>query len=381
MKRWSIIPRAALWTLCLLLLCVSAAAAPEDGEGYTEEGYTEEDYLAENAPGSVEIAPAVNPYRLYEDFTSYDAADQRRSVAPVAPVVTADVDPRTGAERETEVEGETREFYPLSQGRFGYDKINHVYTNFFGSSSFTSTVPNGAIVSRGTHVSFQMPAGAGAMLYRDGDLVTEADLSDIAEVGDYYLSVQGGQSGANTRFDFRIVNDITNNFSEMSLPEGFTFTGVYLDGEQIQLDYDNYYDFLLDGKYRVVWGCEPIGQSYELTFTRDTETPALTISGLSNETTMEANGPVTLSWEDENAYVIVRTEGKDQRIGTPPTEIKQAGEYTVTICDTAGNSASYDFIIHVYLNLSAYAAIALVLFGVALVLAYCRRVKKHSRVG
>ena len=377
MKRWSIIPRAALWTLCLpLLLCVGVLAAPEDGEGYTEE-----DYLAENAPGSVEIAPAANPYRLYEDLTSYDAADWTQTGTSVSPAVTADIDPRTGAERETTVEGETREFYPLSPGQFGYDKIDHVYTNFFGSSSFTSTVPNGAVVSRGTHVSFQIPPGASAMLYRDGDLMQESDLADIAEVGDYYLSVQVGQSGANTRFEFRILNDITNNFSEMSLPAGFTFTGVYLDGEPIQLDYDNYYDFLLDGKYRVVWGCEPISQSYELTFTRDTETPALTISGLSNETTMEANGPVTLSWEDENAFVVVHTEGKDQRIGTPPTEIKQAGEYTVTIYDTAGNSASYDFIIHVYLNLSAYAAIALVLFGVALVLAYCRRVRKHSRVG
>ena len=371
MKRWFFLLRAALWALCLPLFCVGVLAAPEDGEGYPEE----------NAPASVEIAPAVSPYRLYEDFTSYDAADQRRNTAPVAPVVTADIDPRTGEERETEVEGETREFYPLSPGQFGYDKINHVYTNFFGSSSFSSTVPNGAIVGRGTHVSFRIPPGAGAMLYRDGNLVQEADLTDIAETGDYYLSVQGGQSGANTRFEFRILNDITNNFSEMSLPKGFSFKSIYLGDEQLQLDYDNYYGFLLDGNYRILWGCEPIDQSYELKFTRDTETPALTISGLSNTADMEANGPVTLAWEDQNAFVVVRTEGKDERIATPPTEIRQPGEYTVTIYDPAGNSASHDFIIHVYLNLSAYAAIALVLFGAALVLAYCRRVRKHSRVG
>ena len=61
--------------------------------------------------------------------------------------------------------------------------------------------------------------------------------------------------------------------------------------------------------------------------------------------------------------------------------LADTGTYHLTVYDQAGNSTSYDFVIHVYLNLSAFAAIALLLAGILGLCIYSRYIKKHPRVG
>lgn len=357
--------------LCLFL-SVGVRAEPETAPEPEDGG---------EAVEIVEVSPAEQ-----QDIPDYGAllpADDPAGYRTTQPVESFDVDPHTGDAYPTETEGETDEFYPLSPGVFGYDKLERSYTNYVGPRTFSTSVPNGAILSAGTQVSIELPVGLSGILYRNGDIVTDPDLSEIEGIGSYLLTVQGAQNTESVRFSFRILDDITNNLSEISLPQGFRFDHILLNGEEFWPDYSNYYEFPVDGSYQISWSCEAIGQQYLLTFVRDTQIPELTVEGLTKELPHgEAHGPVTLSWEDENAYVVVRhADGSEHRIASSPTELASSGEYTVTIWDTAGNNASYDFIIHVYLNLSAYAAIALVLLGVAFLIAYSRRVKKHSRVG
>ncbi len=364
--------RAVLTSALCLFLSVGAHAAPETPAA-SENGQESE---------SVEIVD-VAPAQLQDtfDYSGLLSADDPRNGA-VAPSETYEIDPHTGNARAEVVEGETDTFYPLSDGVFGFDKIARNYVNFVGTRSFTSNVPNGALLTAGTQVTIQIPAGLTGILYRDGDVVPEPNLLQIDETGSYFLSVKDS-SGNSGDFTFSILNDVVNNVAEFSLPDGFRFTDVRLDDEEMEPEFSNYCEFLDDGRYRISWACEPIGQSFSLVFVLDTETPELTISGLTKEPPNgEAHGPVTLSWTDENAYLVVRSDdGKEHRIASSPTEIKESGSYTVTIRDVAGNSASYSFIIHVYLNISAYAAIALALAGVVCLIVYSRRVKRHSRVG
>ncbi len=380
--------RRALTALALcvplcLLLSVGVRAEPETAPG-TEDAGTAEAAEAEQQSENIEIidvAPAVQEPAV--DYSSLIPADDPSGYRAAQPVESYEVDPHTGGELQAETDAETDEYYPLAPGEFGFDKLTRSYSNTIGSRTFSSSIPNGAILSSGSSVSINLPAGLNGILYRNGDVVTDPDLSRIEGVGAYLLTVQSAQSAQSVRFSFRILSDITNNLSEISLPEGFRFQHVLINGEEMWSDYSNYYELLSDGSYQITWGCEPIGQQYSLTFVRDTRAPELTIEGLTKAPPQgEAHGPVTLSWEDENAYVVVRgADGSEHRIAASPAEIASSGEYTVTIWDAAGNNISYDFIIHVYLNLSAYVVIALVLIGIGLLIGYSRRVRKHSRVG
>ncbi len=367
--------------LCLLMSADTRAEPETASETAPEEVFETENPLEDISLETVDIAPATFP--LIDDYSGLVAADSPSGFQLVQPTESYEVDARTGLPKQDAVEGETDEYYPLSPGISGFDKLSRRYVNHVGSRSFTTNVPNGAILSKGSEVSIEIPAGLTGILYLDGDIVTEPQLTQLRDPGSYTLSVQSAQNLESGSFNFIIFDDLVNNVSEYTLPEGFRFNSIQLNDEMLFPDYSNYCEFIEDGRYNISWGCEAIGQSFTLTFFRDTETPELTITGLTKEPPQgEAHGPVTLSWKDEGAYLLVRSEdGKEHRIATSPAEIAESGEYTVTICDVAGNSESYDFTIHVYLNISAYASIVLVAASIVCLIMYSRRVKRHSRVG
>lgn len=291
------------------------------------------------------------------------------------------LDPLTGLPASSYAAGDDPDYVALRENAYGYDLARKCYVNEVGSLSFTSSIPNGSILSAGSQeVSFSIPSGLSAVLYRNGNEVSGADLTSITGEGNYLLEVSASNSAESVSFSFRLLGKLTGSVTEFSLPAGFTFDSVLLDGESLSTEYSNYTQLLEDGRYEISWSCPEISRHYSVTFTLDTVAPTLLLPEVVDG---EAHSAVTLTDLEENAYVLL-TDKKTGEVSTilyADTEIADAGTYHLAVYDRAGNHTDYDFTIHVYLNISALAAIVLVLAGIAGLAAYSRHIRKHPRVG
>lgn len=289
------------------------------------------------------------------------------------------LDPRTGL--PVSQDKTSSDYYPLRGEEYGYDRKQSAYTNRLGGSSFLSSIPSGALLSRDriTKVSFTMPVGLTGTLYRNGDQVAEADLTNISDPGSYLLEVRSTSSSSNSVvFPFTILDDLTSSLAEIDLPDGFTFEYVRLNGEGLTLEYDNYLELLEDGDYELRWSCPDISQGYTVAFTRDTVPPTL---ALPEVTDRQARSAVTLSDLEKGCYILMEYGEDTKTITTASTVLRDPGEYVLTVYDQAGNSTRYDFVIHLYLDISAAAAIGMMLAGIVALIGYSRYIRKHPRVG
>lgn len=301
--------------------------------------------------------------------------------APSAETGQADVtysgplDPRTGL--------------PLDQSRsdpeeistqIGYDKTQRVFIYPVGALSFTSSIPNGATLTllSGDKVSITLPDGLSGTLYRNGDVLSDADLSGITEPGGYFLDIRGGSSAQSTTFSFTIVEELTNSLAEIQLPAGFVFQAPTLNGEGLHSEYSNYIELLEDGKYNLSWSCPEISRSYSLSFTLDTQAPTLELPQVADG---QAYAAVTLEDLEPGAYILLESGGETKTIRSSMDQIKEAGSYRLTVYDQAGNYTQYDFVIHIYLNVSALAALGLLVLGLGALFGYSRYIRKHPQVG
>ena len=288
------------------------------------------------------------------------------------------LDPRTGLPAgRAESDGS---YYPLRGEESGYDQEQRCYTNRLGSKSFLSSIPSGAVLSRSqiTQVSFTLPVGLTGTLYRGGDQVEDADLTGISDPGSYLLEVRSASSSDSVTFPFTILDQLTNSLAEISLPDGFEFEYIRLNGEGLTPQFNNYLELLEDGDYELCWSCPDIGQSYTVAFTLDTAAPTLALPQVTDH---QARSAVTLEDLEEGARILLESDGETRTIVSASTVIRDPGRYVLTVYDQAGNSTRYDFVIHLYLNLSAAAAIALMLAGLLALVGYSRYIRKHPRVG
>lgn len=304
-----------------------------------------------------------------EEVPSFSAAS-RADVTYSGPL-----DPRTGLPPE-----QSRQDPEELGAQLGYDKSKRVFTYSAGDLSFTSSVPDGAILSLngGDKVSIVLSDGLSGTLYRNGDPVSDADLSGVTASGSYLLDIRGGSSSQSATLSFTIADELTNSLTEIQLPEGFSFQSPHLNGEALSSEYSNYIELLEDGEYDLTWSCPDIGRSYALSFTLDTQAPTLALPEVADG---QAHSAVTLTDLEPGCYVVLESGGDSRTIRSSMDEIREAGSYRLTVYDQAGNSTQYDFVIHVYLNISAVAAIALLILGVGGLVGYSRYVKKHPRVG
>lgn len=288
------------------------------------------------------------------------------------------LDPRTGLPAEQG--GASGSYYPLRGEEYGYDRERDAYTSRVGGGSFLSSVPSGAVLSKDqtAKVSFTLPAGLTGTLYRDGNPVDGADLTDITEPGSYLLEARSASSSDSVTYPFTILSQRTNALAELTLPAGFAFEYVRLNGEELTPTNSNYLELLEDGDYELCWSCPEIGKSYTVSFTLDTTAPTL---ALPEVTDRQAHSAVTLEDLEEGAYILVESGGETSTITSASTVLRDPGEYVLTVYDRAGNSTRYDFVIHLYLNLSAAAAVGMMLAGLLALIGYSRYIRKHPRVG
>ena len=82
-----------------------------------------------------------------------------------------------------------------------------------------------------------------------------------------------------------------------------------------------------------------------------------------------------------DTYVVYELDGERVVITDNTKTIDVPGTYVLLACDEAGNYTRYDFTLQAYLNSGAFSAILLVVAGIVTLIAYCRRLRHHMRVG
>ena len=292
------------------------------------------------------------------------------------PGYSGPLDPLTGL--PADLGNDLDRYYALGTDGGSYDRDGQCYVYQLGGGAFTSNIPNGAVVSQGQTVSVSLPVGMTGTLYRSGDAVENPDLTNITQEGGYLLEVRGSGSGESLSFSFRILGEVTNALSELSLPGGFAFDYIRLNGEALTAEYTNYLELLEDGDYEIRWSCPDIAQSCTVSFTLDTQAPTL---ALPEVTDGQAHSPVTLTDLEQDACILLERDGESSVITSADTVLRDAGTYRLTVYDQAGNSTVYNFTIHLYFNLSAIAANGLLLAGLAALWGYSRYIRTHPRVG
>ncbi len=346
---------AAVLLSLTILLPVQAANMPDEGNLPSVDGTQESQDDQEIQGGQTTIIYMPEDY----DISYEGILDQRTGQAPE----------NTGTDDNNVI---------MITETMGYDTEQRMYVNYVQGDKnkrYYSSLPNG-IITNGS-ISFQMGTRHQYVLYRNGDRVTDADIYNIVQEGAYVMETYGQGNSEGDRFEFTIVQSMTNSMEWFNIPEGFSYISVNVNGEQAAAPSGTSSQMSSDGRYIYEFGCDTVGTSYRVEVEKDTVAPRLELQGVLGDI---ARGPVTMSriGEEESVIEVVRD---GQSINVPYNLIlEDYGDYTVTIRDEAGNSSEYRFTIQMYFTMTSILVFALLIIIVAGLGGYYHYVKSHLRV-
>lgn len=274
---------------------------------------------------------------------------------------SGELDPETGLPEDSGSEDAYSSRVTVTDGVY-YDRERQGYLySVTDGTQILCSVANGMVVQE--EVWVEPDAGVEVTVYRDGTALDQPDLTHLNETGGYVveLNVNGQKYQA---LSFTIVGDTTCRLTGYTMPDGFTITGVTLDGQESYFE-RGYVSMTQDGHYVVDYGCTRNGRTYELDVVIDTTPPVLELPELNEKN--QARGPVSLEGIEEGASVSITLDG---RAISYTSELTESGEYQVVLTDRAGNVSRYTFTILIYFNLSSWLFVAIVLIVAVAVGAY-----------
>lgn len=356
-----------MWLCLAAVMPVSAAQPPDAGNGDYATIIQEE--IQENGNGFFS-----DYYGPSQEGITYLPGDYDMNYSG----------PLDAMDRETEETGREEDGGIRESGdiimitdRLGYDAQQQMYVNYVRGNKdkrYYSSLPPRAMTNGS--VSFQMGNRSQYTLYRNGE-PAGSDLSNITEEGAYVLESfeQGGVDAE--RFEFTILQSCTNSLEEFTIPEGFRFTGINVNGRYAAVPRGTAYSMPSDGKYAFEYGCDEIGLFYHVDVLKDTVAPRLEISGLLNGV---AKGPVSMTVASQEETVIrITKDGRE--INTPyDLRLEDYGDYRVVVSDKAGNSNEYSFTIQMYFTMTSLLVFLLLILIAAGLAGYFRYVKTHLRI-
>lgn len=270
-------------------------------------------------------------------------------------------------------------YFILKKNELAYDAKKDQYHILCGTKGFYSNVPEGAILSQGETLQFASEEGVTCKIYQNGELLEATMPVELSESGEYLVLMQDQTGGKERTVSFVILGEQVNNLVEFRLPEGFVYTGISLDGEEKNLNYDNYFDFLEDGFYLLQWENRTIGKAYTTEFILDTTVPELDLPEVFNGA---ATKQVSFYDMEEGEYVRwIKDSRSEGRIEDPSVVLSEVGSYIIRVYDQAGNYTEYTFVIEGYFDQNAVLAILLAILLLGSGFYYCRRLRKYMRVG
>lgn len=254
----------------------------------------------------------------------------------------------------------------VSQGVY-YDREERLYLYALESTepgAVKSNVADGMIVNEG--VQILLAQNVTAQLYRNGQIVEEADLLQITKPGQYVLEAKGDRGEYTRVLGFTVVGATTGLISSYPMPAGFIVSEVDMairdeSGEWKDVDAQwtrNSVSMSTEGAYYISYECARNGLTYELQTIIDHTPPRLALTDVVNGL---AKGPVDISDVEENCSISIYLNGGKMSY---VKELTRSGDYEIFLVDTAGNTTTHRFTIQVYFDTNS-----LIFFGLVLLVA------------
>ena len=263
----------------------------------------------------------------------------------------------------------------LSDGMY-YDFDRHAYTYPVGDGLYEvyASVADGMIVTES--VSISADDAAALTVYRDGEALENADLSELNQIGDYVISVKNGDRTENL-FGFRIIGQETNLSGGYSMPNGFYILDATC-GEAEAFYERSYIAMQEEGAYHIEYICPANELRYTLETTVDRTPPQITLEGRRDDAGrfhsavdvrgLQPGDTVSMAYNDAQAAFPANGH------------LDESGIYTLWVTDSAGNTAMEQFAIMVYFDLNSLIFFALICASLAGVLGYMLYKRKKLKV-
>ena len=257
-----------------------------------------------------------------------------------------------------------------------YDREARVFIYPTGVSTYEvrASVADGMVVTEPVEITAD--EGVELTLTRNSTVLEESDLSHIADVGRYSVSVRVIDSSV-TLFSFTIVGASANLPGGYTMPDGFYIIDATVNEEPA--DYErNFIGMEQEGLYDVEYVCPDTAIHYHLMTNIDRTPPQVTLDGK-----LDKNGrfhsAVQVGGLQAGDSVAMTRDGT--AVDFPADgRLTEAGVYQMQFCDAAGNAVAAQFTILVYLDLNSLLFFALVCVSLAGVLAYILVKRKKLKV-
>ncbi len=188
----------------------------------------------------------------------------------------------------------------------------------------------------------------------------------------------GLDDGTVFEFKFRIINKSCNNINIFNLPEDYAFESIIFEENNIENVKTMDYFMLSDnGKYMFnIYDTKNPKKKISTEIILKKGLPILNIQGVANG--LSTYDAVTVDTYEEDVTYTATCSGES--IQPYNGAFSEAGLYTVTAKDEAGNTNEYTFRILYTMNLSGGTVIALTVIIIISLIVYVVYLKKHMRV-
>lgn len=294
-------------------------------------------------------------------------------VSAVDPLYSGPVDAITGDAISSSAEESTR---VLISGATSYDRKTGTFVYPVGSGAYEvrANVADGMIVN--TPVSITADDGVALTVVRNGTELKDAELDTISKVGAYAVNV-GGVEAASELFSFTIVGTESNLSGGYAMPEGFYILDATLDGEEAVYD-RNYIGMESEGLYEIEYVCPASALHYHLTITIDRTPPQITLEGKTDKKG-RFHSAVQVGGVEPGSSVALTRDGTDYDYPSDGS-LSEAGMYVLQVFDQAGNTATEQFTVLAYLNLSSFLFFAALALSGAAVASYVVFQRKRFKI-
>ena len=301
-----------------------------------------------------------------------------------APALAADtdytgpLDPETG-QPKGEADPQSSDSRPALSDTMYYDWNTHDFAYPISDTlgEVHSNAADGMVLT--TPVTLTVSGDIPLSIYRNGSEYT-GDRGRIAEVGGYTVSASvNGQS--RRLLSFTLVGKTTNAVHTFLAPDGFYIREATRDGEPI---YADRYSVSMEeeGAYIVEYECSATDVVYKLETTIDRTPPALTLEGRADgqgrlRSALKFRGLQT----GDGVYLTRFGEYYPPKLSSDGSgEVTDAGNYTMLVFDSAGNTVECNFVILQYYNMQSWVFFLLVFLVLAGVIAYIIVKRKRLKI-
>lgn len=305
------------------------------------------------------------------------------SAHAVDPSYTGRLDPATGEPMDTgsaSAGTDSGRVYVSDGVTYDYDRYSFCYSLDGGSKELFSSVADGMVLNV-TNVSIQIPQDAPVTVYRDG-MEYIGSLNEIRDVGEYTVTSQA-DGRSRQLLNFSIVGESTNSLKTFTVPDGFYVEEATRDEDDVYFDRYSV-NMEQEGLYHIVYTCSGTGISYKLDTIIDRTPPELNFVGNFDDRA-RTRGAVSFYGLEDGDTVLAINNGEQANLDfnadfTGGT-FYDMGNYTVTVYDAAGNSATYEFTILTYFNANSLMFFFLVMLCTVGVFVYVRFKRKRLKIG